>query len=47
MGGQFPMPPEAREAMARMPPEQRGKAEEMMKEYAKAAAAKPIVSRDC
>src|ERR1017187_8264968 len=46
MSGQLPMPPEAREAMAKMPPEQRAKAEEMMKGYAKNAA-KPVVSRDC
>ena len=41
MSGQLP-----REAMAKMPPEQRAKAEEMMKEYAKMFA-KPVVSRDC
>jgi hypothetical protein len=46
MSGQLPMPPEAREAMAKMPPEQRARAEEMMKEYAKRFA-KPTVSRDC
>jgi|HubBroStandDraft_4_1064222.scaffolds.fasta_scaffold37204_3 hypothetical protein len=41
MSGQLPP-----EAMAKMPPEQRAKAEEMMKEYAKMFA-KPVVSRDC
>jgi Protein of unknown function (DUF3617) len=46
MSGQPLMPPEAREAMAKMPPEQRAKAEEMMKEYANMAA-KPTVHRDC
>jgi hypothetical protein len=40
------MAPRVREAMAKMPPEQRVKAEEMMKEDAKTAA-KPTVSWDC
>ncbi|SPE28716.1 hypothetical protein SBA6_1110002 [Candidatus Sulfopaludibacter sp. SbA6] len=44
--GQLLMPLEAREAKARMPPEQRAKAEEVMKEYANMAA-KPTVHRDC